>query len=689
LRRRILPRRRGFGALQHLVNAPDHRRRQARGEVFERSFHREIGLNSREAGTPADEIDQVVHRSSLIAKWGRVSCFGHSLGVTFGTMSSVSIDNRGMPIALKRLVVRLDPRRSLATAMGWLIISLSLGLAAGSGFLAGHLTRSTLLEQRSERAENAAEQWSAGLDAALAQRRQPLQTAASMLAPAILRQDTSRLDAVFADLRVGYPEFTWVGLANREGRLLASTDGDLADAGGVAGREWFREGMQHSWIATSKPTPGHAIHLSVPVVDPNGATVGVIAARLDWSWLRDAAEAVRARVPMLADGQAFVVDASDRVVIGPPERIGSSLARSSDAAIEVTEPKRSASTDSPANSSLRALGWRAVITWPAANVTRRADTARLTIVWLSLVLGLAASIVGVFLARRLTRRLTVLSNDVLSLKPPANRLLDVPPGSDEVSQLGASFNRLLASLQNERRALTRLTSELEARVQARTAEVERLADESRYAAVVRERLRIARDLHDTLAHSMMEMLAEVRILRKLHTHDPDALSAELERAEQVARDGLREARGAITQMRFNGVRDLGLGPALGAATALFSTRTGIEVACACGPRAANFGDSRAVAMFRIAEEALRNIEQHARASRVMVSLQDVEGDTIEMVVSDDGIGFDMAKSRPGHYGLVGLREQSQLINATLSIVSAVGEGTTVTVRLKSEASFFG
>ena len=96
----------------------------------------------------------------------------------------------------------------------------------------------------------------------------------------------------------------------------------------------------------------------------------------------------------------------------------------------------------------------------------------------------------------------------------------MPPGLDEVSQLGAAFAGILDDLRQERRELQSLSSELERRVTVRTLEVERFAEESRYSAIVRERLKIARDLHDTLAHSMMAMLSEIRFLRKLQAHDP-------------------------------------------------------------------------------------------------------------------------------------------------------------------------
>lgn len=220
-----------------------------------------------------------------------------------------------------------------------------------------------------------------------------------------------------------------------------------------------------------------------------------------------------------------------------------------------------------------------------------------------------------------------------------------------------------------------------ARREVRTREVERLAEETRYAAVVRERLKIARDLHDTLAHSMMAMLSEVRFLRKLQVRDPRALPGELAYAEQVAHEGVKEARAAISQMRFNAVRDVGLGSPLADAIKLFTERSGLEVAYVSDPRAFSVADERAETLFRVAQEALRNVERHAGARRVTVTLREADVDCLGLTIEDDGIGFDPDGRHAGHYGVVGLHEQAQLIGADLRIESAPGQGTTVKVEL--------
>jgi signal transduction histidine kinase len=303
---------------------------------------------------------------------------------------------------------------------------------------------------------------------------------------------------------------------------------------------------------------------------------------------------------------------------------------------------------------------------------------------ISILLSIVAAIIGAAFARRLTRRLSGLTAQVRQVAEQTAEGIDAPTGHDEVAVLGRAFARLLQALRHERDGLDRLTQELEQRVQARTRDVERLAADSRYAAVVHERLRLARDLHDTLAHSMMEMLVEVRTLRTLHAHDPQRLAAEFDRAEQLARDGLREAREAVSQMRVDAVHDLGLSAALSVAVSRFVERTGLAVRFDADAGTSRFTDTRAEVVYRIAEEALRNVDRHARASQVEAQLKELGDGIVELTISDDGVGFDTAAARPGHFGLTGIREQAQLIDAHLELASRPQAGTTLRLRLRMD-----
>ncbi len=329
-----------------------------------------------------------------------------------------------------------------------------------------------------------------------------------------------------------------------------------------------------------------------------------------------------------------------------------------------------------------ALGWQVQLSESKEQVYRRANALGVRILWISISLGAATALLGALGARHLTDRLKRLTRSAAAVGRNEAERIEVPSGRDEVAQLAAAFAKVLDALHQERSELLSLSSELERRVAVRTREVERLAEESRYAAVVRERLKIARDLHDTLAHSMMAMLSEVRLLRKLEMHDLKSLREELARAEEVAHEGLNEARTAITQMRVNAVRDTGLGSALGKAFGRFIDRTALSGEFIADPGAASFGDERAETLFRMAEEALRNIERHAMATRAVVTLETVDGTQLKLSIEDDGVGFDPGAPRQGHYGIVGLHEQAHLIGAHLCIDSAPGRGTTLTVTLR-------
>ena len=188
----------------------------------------------------------------------------------------------------------------------------------------------------------------------------------------------------------------------------------------------------------------------------------------------------------------------------------------------------------------------------------------------------------------------------------------------------------------------------------------------------------------------MAILSEIRLLRRLHSRDPAALVAELERAEALAHEGLAEARSAISQMRLSAVRETGLGPALAGAFDKFIDRTGLSGDFSAEEEAARFGDERGEAFMRIALEALRNIEKHAMATRVGVRLEIVNGSHLQLLIEDNGIGFDADAVLPDHFGIVGIREQADLIGAEVRIDSVRNHGTTVLVSLPlSPVAFTG
>jgi PAS domain S-box-containing protein len=228
----------------------------------------------------------------------------------------------------------------------------------------------------------------------------------------------------------------------------------------------------------------------------------------------------------------------------------------------------------------------------------------------------------------------------------------------EVSFLGPEAN-------GEFQALARdVTAERRLRI-----ERERAQEEARAAAIVNERLRIAHDMHDTLVRSIVTMIAEARLIAK-KTTDPQAKAA-LAELDAQARKGLWEAREAIAQTRAARREDLS------AIAREFESRWRGEVAFEFDLVAALPGETELL-FAAVLREALRNIELHAGATRVTIALQkDAAG--VELVVEDNGVGFNPRASTPGHFGVTGMRERAVLAGATLRIDSGAGRGTRLRV----------
>jgi signal transduction histidine kinase len=599
---------------------------------------------------------------------------------------------------LSGLLRAMDPRRSLGAGAMWLIIGLAITFSVSAGIWVGSIARQNVLEQHVRRLLLETDQMSSELGYAIAIRLDAIEAAGRIVQSAEGGGRPGRLQEIFDQLTAAYPGLDWIAAADDGGVVHSASTEVGAD---VASSPWFIAARTGPWLGLIDPgrkNSGTAAlgDLAAPVRDSSGRVIGVIASHLRWRRPPHHPERLTDESDPRVAAQAFILDRDGIVLVGPDGTRnrhwgGNPLAVviPSDSRLDAPQFERLpdgrivlvARELLSAGAEVSALGWRALLSEPKERVYQRANAIAFEILWVSLSLAVATSLLGVLGARQLTGRLRRLTESVTSLGQNAAQSIDIPEGFDEVAQLARAFARILGDLQDERRELRTLSDELERRVAVRTREVERLAEESRFAAIVRERLKIARDLHDTLAHSMMAMLSEIRFLRKLQLRDPAALAEELQRAETVAHEGLKEVRSAITQMRVTAVRETGLGPALSREFERFVNRTGMIGEFDADAEAARFGDERAETLMRMTQEALRNVERHAKATRVAIRLKAVEDSGIELRIEDNGIGFVPLESRPGHYGLIGLREQAEFIGANLTLESG-SQGTLVRVRLQ-------
>lgn len=594
----------------------------------------------------------------------------------------------------------MDPRRSLGAGAAWLIIGLAITFSVSAGIWVGSIARHNVLEQHIRRLVLETDQLSSEFGQALGARLDAIEAAGRMIEATHGNDEADNLGRIFSELTAAYPELDWIAITDSSG-TVRGTAGNPAAGSNVASSPWFLAARNGPWLgvirsARESPTGAELGDMAAPVRDASGHVIGVVASHLRWRRAPHHPERLTDESDPHIAAQAFVLGPDDNVLVGPD---GSRDRRWSGRPLDAASVASSGS-EAPrferlpdgrrvlvareplsVGSHAASLGWRVQLSEPTERVYQRANAIALQILWVSLILAVATCLLGIVGARQLTGRLRRLTESVSAVGQNAAQSIEIPDGIDEVAQLARAFARILDDLQGERRELQTLSGELERRVAVRTREVERLAEESRYAAIVRERLKIARDLHDTLAHSMMAILAEIRLLRKLQAREPAALAEELARAETVAHEGLREARSAITQMRVTAVRETGLGPALSREFEHFVNRTGVIGEFSADPEPSRFGDERAETLMRMAQEALRNIERHSKATEVAIGLKKIDESGIELCIVDNGIGFDPHASQPGHYGLVGLREQADSIGADLVLESGPG-GTLVCIRLR-------
>jgi signal transduction histidine kinase len=198
-------------------------------------------------------------------------------------------------------------------------------------------------------------------------------------------------------------------------------------------------------------------------------------------------------------------------------------------------------------------------------------------------------------------------------------------------------------------------------------------------ATSRERNRLARELHDTLAHSLSGTAVQLQAVATLLKLDPQAAATELIEAQQQIRRGLEESRRAITALRASPLEELGLAVALQARAQRLAGRMGLPLHAVISNNLPPLSPLVEQSIYRIADEALLNIDRHAQASRIEVSLG-LENGRIHLTISDDGQGFNvqqMVARNNGRFGLLGIKERAALIDADLKIESGTDQGTTV------------
>jgi signal transduction histidine kinase len=201
-------------------------------------------------------------------------------------------------------------------------------------------------------------------------------------------------------------------------------------------------------------------------------------------------------------------------------------------------------------------------------------------------------------------------------------------------------------------------------------------------AVRAERLRLARDLHDSVAQTLYGIiLGASRVLTLLERSETEAVHTIVSDMLRLANDSQTELRALVHELRSDESRQVerGLAESLASLTAAHEASGAIRVHLTLADEPDISRDAKQT-LIRIAQEAIRNSEKHARASHVDLVLETHPSEVLLLVV-DDGRGFDPDAVHPGHFGLQLMREQAIAVGASLDVISAPGRGTQVRVRV--------
>ncbi len=239
-----------------------------------------------------------------------------------------------------------------------------------------------------------------------------------------------------------------------------------------------------------------------------------------------------------------------------------------------------------------------------------------------------------------------------------------------VTSVALGVGWLLVHQREQRRALA-----------AANRQLTHFAATAELLAATRERNRLARELHDTLAHSLSAVAVQLEAVHALWDADSVEARNRLVGAQDTTRTGLREARRALRSLRASPLEDVGLAVAVGDLARTAAARAGLDLDLAIASDLDGLASEREQGVYRVAAEAVENVVRHAGATRLCVALARV-GEEFTLTIADNGCGFALTTiDRDAHFGLRGMQERVALLGGRLDVDSRPRCGTTVRVTL--------
>ncbi|MEZ4591974.1 MAG: sensor histidine kinase [Chloroflexota bacterium] len=234
------------------------------------------------------------------------------------------------------------------------------------------------------------------------------------------------------------------------------------------------------------------------------------------------------------------------------------------------------------------------------------------------------------------------------------------------------------------------------RESAARGEVQRLATDLRQAnhrlaeyaaqieelATMRERNRVAREIHDNLGHYLTVVNVQIAAAKTVMTQNPEKAQDALAKAQTLTQEGLAAVRHSVSALRESPLENQSLAEAIGK-LAEEAREAGLVVDVHLEGETAERDRKVELTLYRAVQEGLTNVRKHARASRVDIALRYEPGQTT-LTVKDNGIGTDLSQRSDSSFGLIGIEERVQLLNGRMQIHTAPQQGFQFTITLPNK-----
>ncbi|TVY05550.1 sensor histidine kinase [Paenibacillus cremeus] len=293
---------------------------------------------------------------------------------------------------------------------------------------------------------------------------------------------------------------------------------------------------------------------------------------------------------------------------------------------------------------------------------------RLSLTLIMVVVGIGAAY-GLWYSSRMKRRLEEIREVMLSLEK-GNLSRSVPPlGEDEIGRLGEQLNVITKKWEEQVSSLQRLSNNNA-----------QLAQKAKYSAIVEERQRLARELHDAVSQQLFAISMTATAVGRTLDKDFDKAQRQIHLIEEMASVAQSEMRALLLHLRPVHLEGKRLSEGLEELTQELAAKVPMEIDLEL-TEDIKLPKGIEDHLFRITQEAMSNALRHSKATKLEVRLTKPSADAVRLLIRDNGVGFNMDEKKQASYGIMTMKERVIEIGGSLNLITAPGKGTRIDIRI--------